>query len=133
MGNNLLKDKEEFTQSIKETFEYEDFAKKMSEFINKKSNLSYQVSYGEEIEEISTLYQKQFQFFIYLSVEELDKLSSKGHVDNETAKKIQFWILNLEKILNFIGRCKIRKLEDILWKTSNYKVDLISERVSNRK
>lgn len=133
MGNNLLKDKEEFTQSIKETFEYEDFTKKMTEFINKKTNLSYQVNYGEEIEEISTLYQKQFQFFIYFSVEELDKLSSKGYVDNETAKKIQFWILNLEKILNFIGRCKIRKLEDILWKTSSYKVILIPERISNRK
>lgn len=123
MGIKLTKEKENFAKKIKESFDFETFTKEIEEFTNNKSNLNYQANFSDEVEEISSLHQQQFQFFIYYSVNKLEELIA-GEIGNEIqAKKIQFLVMNLEKVLNYYSICKIRKMENILWKSSDYKVN----------
>ena len=121
MGNSVTKKADKtLLESLKTCQDFSSFADTMNAVLSKRKNFSFNPDFDNEDEEVCFLFQRQMEFFLYFAVCKVEGLQGPepgAKLDKSSALQVDFLIGLLQKVLNFLGRKKIRKLEDILWKT----------------
>ena len=119
MGNTIKnKQDKAYLDSLKNCQEFLKLSTEIKDYLMKNKTLTLFLDFSND--DVFSLYQKQLEFYIYFSVsfcETIKSRSLEGVMTKRDAGQIEYLVTNLQKILNYMGRICLPKLEHILWKT----------------
>ena len=119
MGNTIKnKHDQAHLDSLKNCQEFTKLSTEIKDYLMKNKNPSLSLDFSND--DVYSLYQKQLEFYIYFSISFCETIKSRtleGIMTKRDAGQIQYLISNLQKILNYMGRVCLPKLEHILWRT----------------